>query len=295
MFIGAPLWFVSPLSFYSSSSCLSPSSSSTWSCSLSSTTRRAWQTCAAPLQKRVRTPWTSSSLPHSVPQDCWNWTALSGTAKDLEESATCCSRPFRKIHWFLWWTSGAKRWPHVGKFWAGLTMTPPCLPCVHSKRLRVCLHHAHMLKSMCACCRNTRGRLKFSHGGLQRATSHRAQHTPTHTTQHRITHNITRRKRERETEKGSEKTREEIKSADKRQDEKEERRNYDTENEKCLRTSKSARRTRPKCFDKNHRRAIYSSIFSESSESDRVFIYLHDLNWILRHGEKNQNGFGSEQ
>ena len=39
-----------------SSSCLSPSSSSTSSCSLSSTTRRSWQTCAAPLQKRVRTP-----------------------------------------------------------------------------------------------------------------------------------------------------------------------------------------------------------------------------------------------
>ena len=39
-----------------SSSCLSPSSSSTSSC-LSSSTRSAWQTtCAAPLQKRVRTP-----------------------------------------------------------------------------------------------------------------------------------------------------------------------------------------------------------------------------------------------
>ena len=46
----------SPLSTSSSSSCLSPSSSSTSSCSLSSPTRRAWQTCAAPLQKGVRTP-----------------------------------------------------------------------------------------------------------------------------------------------------------------------------------------------------------------------------------------------
>ena len=44
------------LSTSTSSSCLSPSSSSTSSCSLSSTTRSSWQTCAAPLQKRVRTP-----------------------------------------------------------------------------------------------------------------------------------------------------------------------------------------------------------------------------------------------
>ena len=41
------------------SSCQSPSSSSTSSCSLSSTARRSWQTCAAPLQKRVRTPLNS--------------------------------------------------------------------------------------------------------------------------------------------------------------------------------------------------------------------------------------------
>ena len=50
----------------SSSSCLSPSSSSTSSCSLSSTTRSSWQTCAAPLQKRVRTPWTPSPLSQPV-------------------------------------------------------------------------------------------------------------------------------------------------------------------------------------------------------------------------------------
>ena len=41
---------------------------------------------------------------------------------------------------------------------------PPCVdskrfPCVHSKRLRVYRHHAHMLKHMCACCQHTRGRL----------------------------------------------------------------------------------------------------------------------------------------
>ena len=49
-------WLVSPLSTSTSFSCLFPSSSSTSSCSLSSTTRSSWQTCAAPLQKRVRTP-----------------------------------------------------------------------------------------------------------------------------------------------------------------------------------------------------------------------------------------------
>ena len=59
------------LSTSASSSCLSPSSSSTSSCSLSSTTRRTWQTCAAPLQKRVRTPWTSSSLPQVMSPTSW--------------------------------------------------------------------------------------------------------------------------------------------------------------------------------------------------------------------------------
>ena len=45
-------------------------------------------------------------------------------------------------------------------------MTPPCPPCVHSKRPRVCRHHAHMLKSMCACCWHTRGRFECTHGGV---------------------------------------------------------------------------------------------------------------------------------
>ena len=61
IFMGAPLWLVS-FSTSTFSSCQSPSSSSTSSCSLSSTTRSSWQTCAAPLQKIIRTPWTPSPL-----------------------------------------------------------------------------------------------------------------------------------------------------------------------------------------------------------------------------------------
>ena len=37
-------------------SCLSPSTSSTTSCSLSSTTRSSWQECSTPPQNRVRAP-----------------------------------------------------------------------------------------------------------------------------------------------------------------------------------------------------------------------------------------------
>ena len=51
----------SPFFLYSSFF-LSPSPSSTTSCSLSSTTRSSWQVCAIPLQMRVRTPWTCSTL-----------------------------------------------------------------------------------------------------------------------------------------------------------------------------------------------------------------------------------------
>ena len=45
-------------------SCLSPSTSSTTSCSLSSTTRSSWQVCATPPQKRVRAPWTPPTPSH---------------------------------------------------------------------------------------------------------------------------------------------------------------------------------------------------------------------------------------
>ena len=54
--------------------------------------------------------------------------------------------------------------------WCG-TLKTPCVdlkrsPCVHSKRPRVYRHHAHMLKSMRACCRHTRGRFESTHGGV---------------------------------------------------------------------------------------------------------------------------------
>ena len=74
-------WLASPLSTSTFSSCLSPSSSSTSSCSLSSTTRRSWQTCAAPLQKRVRTPWTSSPLPQFMSPT--SWPSASSTTHQL--------------------------------------------------------------------------------------------------------------------------------------------------------------------------------------------------------------------
>ena len=38
-------------------------------------------------------------------------------------------------------------------------------PCVHSKRLRVCRQHAHMLFNMCAWCRHARGRVEWTHRG----------------------------------------------------------------------------------------------------------------------------------
>ena len=63
---GRSPWLDLSLCTSTSSSCLSPSPSYTWSCSLSSTTRSSWQTCAAPLQKRVRTPWTLSPLTQFV-------------------------------------------------------------------------------------------------------------------------------------------------------------------------------------------------------------------------------------
>ena len=45
-------------------------------------------------------------------------------------------------------------------------------PCVHSKRPRACRQHAHMLFNMCACCRHTRGRFEWTHGGQEGCHRH---------------------------------------------------------------------------------------------------------------------------
>ena len=60
--------------------------------------------------------------------------------------------------------------------------------CVDSKRLRVYIQNvpAHMLKSMCSCCRHTRRRFECTHGGVfesthgvfQRATQHKHNNEP---------------------------------------------------------------------------------------------------------------------
>ena len=54
--------------------------------------------------------------------------------------------------------------------WCG-TLKTPCVdsktpPCVDSKRPRVSWQHAHILFSMCACCRHTRRRYESTHGGV---------------------------------------------------------------------------------------------------------------------------------
>ena len=58
--------------------------------------------------------------------------------------------------------------------------------------------------------------------------------------------------------------------------------------EKCLRTLKPARRISPKCFEKDSPSdELFLHFFFESSESDRVFNYLHDSNSIFRVGGIN--------
>ena len=62
------------------------------------------------------------------------------------------------------------------------------VPCVRSKRHRVCWHHAHTCFNMCAWCRYTRGRFERTHGHvLNGHTGFQACHT-THTTLHTIPH-----------------------------------------------------------------------------------------------------------
>ena len=92
------LWLASPLSTSTSSSCLSPSSSSTSSCSLSSCTRSAWQTtCAAPLQKRVRTPWTPSSLTQVMSPS--SWPSASSTTHQFPSPSWSFPRTRARMTW----------------------------------------------------------------------------------------------------------------------------------------------------------------------------------------------------
>ena len=156
-------------------------------------------------------------------------------------------------------------------------MTPPCPPCVHSKRPRVYWHHAHMLKHMCACCRHTRARLNvhtevFS---VPHHTAHTQHNTESHTTSHgergkeRETEKEERerrqRKRERRRRKRRDKTREEIGRADQRQDEKEERRG------KTRQEERSREQTRDKMKKKREEQMIFFENFSEpSNPSDEL-------------------------
>ena len=108
-------------------------------------------------------------------------------------------------------------------------------PCVRPRRPRVCLHHAHMLKHVCAWCPHTRGRFECTHGDVFESThgcfaafhtttqdtthkTHKTQHQQ-HTTTTTTTHGDMERRRRKKTEKErEEKTRE-----DERQDEREEK------------------------------------------------------------------------
>ena len=62
---------------------------------------------------------------------------------------------------------------------------------------------------------------------------------------------------------------------------------------KCLRTLEPARSISPKCFEKKkiHFGRVIPPFFFESSESDRVFNYLHDSNSIFRAAGINSETF----
>ena len=88
--------------------------------------------------------------------------------------------------------------------------------------------HAHMLKHMCACCRQTRERFESRHGGalddtavFQRATPHNTYRTPNTHTQH---HTETQRERARERERDRDREKTVKEREEKMKEEKEEER-----------------------------------------------------------------------
>ena len=112
-------------------------------------------------------------------------------------------------------------------------------PCVDSKRPRVCRQHAHMLKSMCAWCRYTRGCFESTHGGVFEST-HGVFSVPHHTTPHHThddthddthTTNTRRKKTEREKRRRREKKKKKRGEGDKRREKR--RRKRKKEKETC--------------------------------------------------------------
>ena len=87
----------SPPSSFTFPSCLSPSTSSTASCSLGSTTRSSWQVCVTPPQKRVRAPWTPPT-PSQVMSPT-SWPSASSTTH--QSPSPSWSRPRTKT-WMTW-------------------------------------------------------------------------------------------------------------------------------------------------------------------------------------------------
>ena len=78
-------------------SCPFPSTSSTTSCSLSSTTRSSWKACATPPQKRVRAPWTPSTLTQVMSPTSWP----SASSTTHQSPSPSWSRPRTKT-WMTW-------------------------------------------------------------------------------------------------------------------------------------------------------------------------------------------------
>ena len=193
-------------------------------------------------------------------------------------------------------------------------------PCVRSKRPRVYRHHAHMKKHMCAWWRHTRRRLEWTHGGVSESTygfssfffsvpQHKHTHqthtttTTKHTTQHNNTQHHTEteterdrnreRQRKRETEKEKQRRRDKRRRDKKREETRRRKRREERQDKRRVRPSNPPDELAQNVSKKNPPGRIIPPFFFESSESYRIFNYLHDLNSIFRAGGiKSENVFG---
>ena len=109
---------------------------------------------------------------------------------------------------------------------------------------RVYWQDAHMLKHVCACCGQTRGRFESRHGGaldghtavFQRATPHNTYRTPNTHTQH---HTETQRESERERERQRQRKNSEREGEEKMKEEKEEEREEEKKKNSVLTCTRS--------------------------------------------------------
>ena len=156
---------------------------------------------------------SSNHLGQSFPQDCWNWTALSGKANDWRNRWHVYLNLFSNLKMGKIEKFFGEPLKHVitirGQILVSRTDDDPLLPCVHLKRHHVYWHHAHTFWNTCARGAGIHGDFfECTHGFFSTSFQCAATHTTPHGDRQRETEEEDR-EREKRRRKRRDKTKQE--------------------------------------------------------------------------------------